>query len=354
MTRFTLGQLAEALDAKLDGDATRVVTGLAPLDAASASDISFLTDSRYAPVARASRAGAFIAPLGMRGLPAPVLECPSPQRALIALLTLFFPRPAVIAGVDPSAIVAADATLDASASIGPLAVVDAGARLGARVRVDALAYVGCGVEIGEDSVIHPRVVLCDGVRLGRRVIVLAGAVLGADGFGYAHDGVRFCKIPQVGGVIIEDDVEIGANATVDRATLGATIIRRGTKIDNLVQVAHNVEIGEDCIMAAQTGIAGSTRVGRGVMFGGQVGVSDHITIGEGAQLAAQSGVAQDVPPGMRLAGSWGRPLLQARRIWVAQAELPEMLHRMKKLEQRVAELETQLAKGKQPSKRKRA
>ncbi|MBM3220495.1 MAG: UDP-3-O-(3-hydroxymyristoyl)glucosamine N-acyltransferase [Candidatus Rokubacteria bacterium] len=342
MTRFTLGQLAEALDAKLDGDATRVVTGLAPLDAASASDISFLTDPRYESAARASHAGAFVAPIGTRGLPGPVLECASPQRALIDLLTLFFPEPAPAAGVDPSALVATDALVDPSASIGPLAVVDPGARVGARVRVHALAYVGCGVEIGEDSVVHPHVVLRQGVRLGRRVIVHAGAVLGADGFGYARDGARHRKIPQVGGVIVEDDVEIGANTTVDRGTLGATIVRRGAKIDNLVQVAHNVEVGEDAIIAAQTGIAGSSRVGRGAIVGGQVGIGDHITIGEGAMLGAQSGYAQDVPPGAKLTGTWGRPIMQARRIWVAQAELPDMVIRIKKLEQRLAELEARL------------
>jgi UDP-3-O-[3-hydroxymyristoyl] glucosamine N-acyltransferase len=345
VTRYTLGQLAEVLDAKLDGDATRVVTGVAPLDAASATDISFLTDPRYEDAARASRAGAFVAPIGTRGLPGPVLACRSPQRALIELLTLFFPPPAPAPGVDAAAVVADGAAVDPSASIGPLAIVEPGARIAARVRVHALAYVGRDVEIGEDSVIHPHVVLREGVRLGRRVIVHAGAVLGADGFGYAPDGGRYRKIPQVGGVVIEDDVEIGANATVDRATLGATVIRRGTKIDNLVQVAHNVEIGEDCILAAQTGIAGSSRLGRGALLGGQVGVGDHVTVGDGAMLAAQAGVVQDVPPGAKLAGTWGRPLMQARRIWVAQAELPAMVTRLRKLEQRLAELEARLPGG---------
>jgi len=271
-----------------------------------------------------------------------VLECRSPQRALIELLTLFFPAPAPAAGIDAAAMVAPDATVDPSASIGALTIVEGEARIGARVRVHALAYVGRGVEIGEDSVIHPHVVLREGVRLGRRVIVHAGAVLGADGFGYMPEGGKHRKIPQVGGVLVEDDVEIGANATVDRATLGATVIRRGAKIDNLVQIAHNVEIGEDCILAAQTGIAGSSRLGRGAVLGGQVGVADHITVGDGAMLAAQTGVAQDVPPGVKFAGTWGRPLMQARRIWVVEAELPEMATRLRKLERRVAELEARL------------
>jgi UDP-3-O-[3-hydroxymyristoyl] glucosamine N-acyltransferase len=346
VTRITLGQLAEALDAKLAGDPGRVVTGVATLDAASADDISFLTDPRYAAAARASRAGAFIAPAGTTGLPAPVLECDSPQRALIQLLTLFHPAPVVTPGVDATAVVAPDAVVDPSAAIGPLAVVESGARVGARVRIDALAFVGRAVEIGEDSVIHPRVVLREGVRLGRRVIVHAGAVLGSDGFGYTPDGSAHRKIPQVGRVLLEDDVEIGANATIDRATLGTTIVRRGTKIDNLVQIAHNVDIGEDCIVAAQSGIAGSSRLGRGAILGGQAGVADHVSVGDGAMLAAQCGVAQDVPAGAKLAGTWGRPLFQMRRIWVAQAELPDMVVQLRKLERRIAELEARLAEGK--------
>jgi UDP-3-O-[3-hydroxymyristoyl] glucosamine N-acyltransferase len=345
VTRFTLGQLAEVLDAKLAGDPARIVTGVATLDSASANDISFLIDPRYAAAARASRAGAFVARPGTRDLPAPVLECRSPQRALRELLALFHPPLTLTPGVDAAAAVATGAVVDPSAAIGPLAVVEAGARIGARVRVHALAYVGPGVEIGEDSVIYPHVVLRDGVRVGRRVVVHPGAVLGADGFGYTRDGTTYLKIPQVGGVVVEDDVEIGANSTIDRATLGTTIVRRGAKIDNLVQIAHNVEIGEDSVVAAQTGIAGSSRIGRHAVLGGQVGIGDHVTVGDGAMLGSQAGVAQDVAPDAKLVGTWGRPVFQARRIWVAQAELPDMIVRMNKLERRVAELEARLRDG---------
>jgi UDP-3-O-[3-hydroxymyristoyl] glucosamine N-acyltransferase len=318
---------------------------VAPLDAASATDLSFLTDPRYESAARVSGAGAFIAPVGTRGLPGPVLECQSPQRALIAVLTLFFPPASPAPGVDAAAVVADSASIDPAASVGPLAVVEAGARIGPRVQVHALAYVGRGVEIGEDSVVHPRVVLREGVRLGRRVIVHAGAVLGADGFGYVPDGGGHRKIPQVGGVLIEDDVEIGANATVDRATLGTTVIRRGSKIDNLVQIAHNVEIGEGCIIAAQTGIAGSSRIGRHVILGGQVGIGDHVTVGDGAMMASQSGTTVDLPGQTKYGLTWARPLLQAQRIWVAEAELPAMVVQLRKLERRVQELEARLAPG---------
>jgi UDP-3-O-[3-hydroxymyristoyl] glucosamine N-acyltransferase len=343
VTGFTLGQLAEALDAKLAGDPSRVITGVATLDAASATDISFLIDPRYAAAARTSRAAAFIAPPGTDGLPAPVLECRSPRRALAELLSLFHPPSKPKAGVDASAVVASSAIIDPTATVGPLAVVEDGACIGPRVRVHALACVGPGVVIGDDSVIHPHVVLREGVRIGKRVVLHAGAVLGADGFGFTRDGATWVKIPQVGGVVIEDDVEIGANSTIDRSTLGATIVHRGTKIDNLVQVAHNVDIGEDTVIAAQTGIAGSSRIGRDVVLGGQVGIGDHVTVGDGAVLASQSGVTHDVEPGAKIAGSWGRPLFQARRIWVSEADLPETIALVRRLERRVAELEARLA-----------
>jgi UDP-3-O-[3-hydroxymyristoyl] glucosamine N-acyltransferase len=336
---FTLGQLAEALDAALDGDPKRVVTGVAPLETASPTDVAFITNPAYAAAARASKAGAFVAPLGTTGLPAPVLGCEVPQRAMIEALTLFHPPAPVVGGVDRSAVVAPDAVIDPSAAIGPLAVVEAGAVIGARARIHALVYVGPGVGVGEESEIHPGVVLRDGVTVGRRVIIHAGAVLGADGFGFRWEDGRHRKIPQVGRVVVEDDVEIGANTTVDRATLGVTLIRRGAKIDNLVQVAHNVEIGEHCVIAAQTGIAGSSSLGGGVVLAGQVGIADHVHIGDGAIMSAQSGTTKDVEPGARMAGSWARPVVEAQRIWVASAALPEMVGRLRKLEQRVAELE---------------
>jgi len=274
---FTLGQLAEALGATLEGDAGRVVTGVAPLESAGPADVSFLTDGRYRAAAQASRAGAFVAGAGVTGLPAPVLRVAAPQQAMIDLLLLFNPAPPLVPGVHPSAVVAADARIDATAAVGPLAVIEAGARIGPGVRVGALGYVGAGVEIGEGCVLAPHVTLLTGARLGRRVLVHPGAVIGADGFGFAFDGAQHRKIPQTGGVVIEDDVEIGANCAVDRATFGNTIIRRGTKLDNLVQLGHNVEVGEHSILVAQVGVSGSSRIGRGVVLAGQVGVADHVS-----------------------------------------------------------------------------
>src|SRR5206468_4185504 len=236
---FTLGELAKTLGATLEGDPGRRVTGVAPLDAAGPEQISFLIDARYRPAAETSRAGALLVSEQMSGLAGPLLRSSAPQQALIALLTLFHPPAPTPAGIDSLAIVARDAHVDPSASIGALAVIASGAVIGPRVRVHPLVYIGPFVEVGEESVLHPRVVLCEGVRLGRRVVVQPGAVIGGDGFGYVFDGGGHRKIPQVGTVVIEDDVDIGANTTIDRAMLGRTIVRRGTKIDNLVQVGHN-------------------------------------------------------------------------------------------------------------------
>jgi UDP-3-O-[3-hydroxymyristoyl] glucosamine N-acyltransferase len=336
---FSLGELARALDADLVGDPAAVVHGVAPLGAAGPGDVSFLTSPRYRAEAERTRAGALLVPSGTTGLTAALLRVPAPQMALIALLDLFFPSPRVAPGIHPAALVAPGARIDATASVGPFAVVEAGAAVGARTRVGALAFVGAEAVLGEDVVVHPRAVVGERVRLGHRVIVHPGAVLGSDGFGFVFDGRSHRKIPQVGTVRVEDDVEIGANATVARATLGETVIRRGAKIDNLVQVAHNCQVGEHAVLAAQVGIAGSSRIGDFAMLGGQVGVADHVTVANGAMLIAQSGVGSDVDTG----GPWGgtpcRPAAEWRRIVAAERRLPDLLRRMRALEERVRALE---------------
>jgi UDP-3-O-[3-hydroxymyristoyl] glucosamine N-acyltransferase len=336
---FTLAALAAALGASLDGDPARVVTGVAPLAAATPSDVSFLTDPRYRAVARATRAGAVVAPLDADAMGPALLRVKHPQQALIRLLELFHPREAAAPGAHPSAVVAAAARIDPTASVGALAVIEAGAAIGSGVRVHPLAYIGENVEVGDESEIHPHAVLLRDVRIGRRVIVHAGAVIGGDGFGYAFDGAAHRKIPQVGTVVIEDDVEVGANTTIDRATLGATVIGRGTKIDNLVQIGHNVEVGAHAILVSQVGISGSSRIGRGAVLAGQVGVADHVTVGDGATVGAQSGLAADVGPGAKVLGSPARPMMQAKRIYLTEEKLPDWNRRIRELERRVERLE---------------
>jgi UDP-3-O-[3-hydroxymyristoyl] glucosamine N-acyltransferase len=329
---FTLGQLAQALGATLDGDPRRVVTGVAPLDSAGPDQVSFLIHARYYDAAKASRAGAFLAGTDAAGLPAPVLRVRAPQQAFVDLLNLFHPPTAVVPGIHATAVIAADARIDPTAAVGAHAVVEAGARIGARARIAPLVYVGAGVEIGEDSAIGAHAALLDGVRLGRRVVIHPGAVLGADGFGFAFDGAEHRKIPQTGGVLVEDDVEIGANTTIDRATFGDTVIRRGTKIDNLVQIGHNVEVGEHSILVAQVGVSGSSRLGRGVVLAGQVGVADHVTIGDGTLVGAQAGVPSDLEAGGKFLGTPARSMLEAKRIMAAESRLPELLRRVRALE----------------------
>ena len=347
MTRagFTLGELAEALQARLDGDPARVVTGVAPLETAGPEQISFLTDPRLRDAARASRAGAFLAPCDVADLPGPTLHCATPQQALIDLILLFHPKVSTPPGVDRTAVVAPDARVDPTAAVGPLTVIESRALIGPGVRLHALVHVGPGVQIGEGSVIYPHVSLGEGVRLGRRVVIHAGAVLGADGFGFAFDGSAHRKVPQVGGVLIEDDVEIGANTTIDRATFGDTIVRRGTKIDNLVQLVHNVEVGEHSLLVAQVGVSGSSRLGRGVVLAGQVGIADHVTLGDGVIVAAQSGIPSDVEAGAKVWGTPARPIGLARRIMAAQGRLPELLQRVRALEQRLEKLAGRLGEA---------
>jgi len=343
---FTLGQLAQALGATLEGDPRRLVTGVAPLESAGPHEVSFLTNARYTEAAKASRAGAFVAGTDAAGLPAPVLRVRAPQQALVDLLNLFHPPSPVVPGVHPTAVVAADARIDATAAVGAHAVVEADARIGARVHVGALAYVGAGVEIGEDCALGPHVALLAGVRLGRRVVVHPGAVIGADGFGFAFDGAQHRKVPQTGGVLIEDDVEIGANTTIDRATFGDTIVRRGTKIDNLVQIGHNVEVGEHSILVAQVGVSGSSRLGRGVVLAGQVGIADHVTVGDGVLVGAQGGVPSSLEAGGKFLGTPARPMLEAKRIMAAETRLPELLRRVRALERALEALTGQRLQAK--------
>ncbi len=336
---FALGRLAQALDATLDAHPERVVTGVASLAAAGPDDLAYVGDRGHLEPARASRAGAFIAPTDVTGLPAPVLRCREPRRALAAALKLFHPTVEAVPGIDGSARVAPGARVDPTASVGALAVVEAGASIGPRVRVGPLVWIGPDVTIGEDSVLFPHVAVYGGCRVGRRVIVHAGAVIGADGFGFVPGAGGPVKIPQGGIVVVEDDVEIGANSTIDRATLGETVIGRGTKLDNLVHIGHNVEVGERCLMAAQGGVSGSSRIGNDVIMGGQVGLADHVHIGDGAMLAGGTAVMRDVPAGQRFAGRWARPAMLTHRIWVAESQLPELLRSVKALERRLAALE---------------
>jgi UDP-3-O-[3-hydroxymyristoyl] glucosamine N-acyltransferase len=345
MPARTLRELAALVEGRLEGDPDRVVRGVASLEDAGPDDLSFVAARRHAEAAARSRAGALLAVPGADLPGRPVIRVEQPYLAVAAVLRALHPEPAPAPGVHPSAWVAASARVDPGATVDAFVVVGEGSEVEAGAVLHPHVVVGAGCRVGAGSVLHPHVVLRGGVTLGRRVVVHAGAVLGADGFGYAFDGRRHVKIPQVGRVVVGDDVEIGANAAVDRAMLGETVIGPGTKIDNLVQIGHNVAVGRDAIIVAQAGIAGSSRIGDLAVLGGQVGVADHVTIGAGAQVGAQSGVAADVPAGGRVLGSPAIPAAQARRAMAAGPRVPELLHALRRLERRVAELERRLGPG---------
>jgi UDP-3-O-[3-hydroxymyristoyl] glucosamine N-acyltransferase len=286
-----------------------------------------------------SRASALVVPAGTVASGRPLIHVAQPRRAFLALLSFFAPGEERGPGVDMRAHVDPDAELGEGSWVGPGAVVEAGARLGARVRVHPHAVVGAGARVGDDTVLFPGVVLYPGVTVGCRVRIHAGSVIGSDGFGYERDagGVQR-KVPQIGTVEIADDVEIGANSCVDRATIGATRIGAGTKIDNLVQVGHNTQVGEHCCVIGQAGLSGSVEVGRFSVLAGQCGIADHVTLAEGTVVGAQAGVHRDIGPGI-WHGAPALPAKDARRVFPIVARLPELLRRLKELEEKVATIE---------------
>ena len=346
----TLGSIAEALGAELKGDAGRLIAGAAPLDSAGPDQLSFFSNAKYAGQLAATRAGAvLLAPADAAKAPAgtDLLISRNPYRDFaLTVARCFDQRPRPGAGVHPSAQIHPSASVDPSASVGPLAVVEAGARIGARSAVHGLAYVGPGSVVGQDCVLYPHCVLYDGCKLGDHVIVHAGAVLGADGFGFAPDPPKgYVKVPQLGWVEVEDFVEIQANACIDRGALGATLIRRGAKIDNLVQVANNVEVGEHSVLAAQVGISGSTKIGKWVTFAGQSAAGGHLSIGDQAVVTGQAGAGKDVPPKAMVSGSPAQPTLEHHRGLAELNRLPDLKRRVKQLEARLAELEARQGRG---------
>jgi UDP-3-O-[3-hydroxymyristoyl] glucosamine N-acyltransferase len=331
---YSVREIAERVGGTLEGPSDVSVRGVAPIEEAGPGDLTFVAHPRYLSAVDTTAASAILAP--------PDVRCPSrlavvrvrdAYAALQRVLELFDPGAGVTSpGVHASAVVSDLARLDAGVGIGPLAVVEPGARIGAGTMIGAGAYIGSDAALGRSCVLHPHVFLGRRCTLGDRVIVQAGAVIGSDGFGYAFVEGAYRKIPQIGTVEVGDDVEIGANACIDRATLGKTRIGQGTKIDNLVQIAHNVAIAENSALAAQCGVAGSARIGRGVRLGGQAGLVGHIRIGDGAQIGAQAGVIGDVAPGTTVSGYPARPHQESLRAEAALRRLPEIARRLRALE----------------------
>ena len=340
-----LGDLAERVGGRVVGDSDRRVHGVAPLESAGPEDLSLYTSPKYRAVAEASLAGAVLVGPGTVLPGRDLLEAAEPYVALAALLDLFHPAPPRRPGVHPDARVAESAHLGHEVEIGPYAVIGEAVTVGDRATVGAGTVVGDDSRIGEETLLHPRVVLYPRTEVGARCIIHAGVVLGGDGFGFATTGGRHHKIPQVGRVVVEDDVEIGANSAVDRATVGETVIGAGTKIDDLVMVAHGVRIGPGCLLVAQSGVAGSARVGSHVTLAGQSGLAGHVSVGDRSLVAAKTAVFEDKPAGSFVAGI---PAIDNRRWKRAQSlvrRLPELRAEIRRLETRVADLERNLARG---------
>jgi UDP-3-O-[3-hydroxymyristoyl] glucosamine N-acyltransferase len=313
---------------------------VAALEEAQADQISFVSHPRYAPLAATSRAAALIVDASWKEVGRPLLLCSNPQVVFAKAAKLFAKRPSVSVGVHESAHIGPGVRLDADVAVGPLAYVGSETHIGSRTLILGGAYVGDDVCIGADCILHPKATILDGCRIGNRVVVHSGAVIGSDGFGFAQDEHgHHVKIPQLGIVQIDDDVEIGANCTIDRASLGKTWIQRGTKIDDQVHIAHNVVVGQDCILVAQVGIAGSTQLGNRVVLAGQTGVNDHIVIGDRVRVAAKSAVAHSIQPGEDMLGIPALPIKEWMRTYGNIRRLAQFRNQLKELAEKVEELE---------------
>lgn len=335
---FTATEIARHLGGEVIGDGAIVLQGFAPADRAQPGDLTFAENEVFIARAEQSAASAIIvdAPVTSQKT---LIRVPSARIAFAKVLPLFFPEPKFAPGVHPTAVIAPTAKVDPSAHIGPQCVVSEGCTIEPRSVLVAQVFVGPQCVIGEEARLFPHVAVYSHTHLGNRVRIHAGTIIGSDGFGYVQDGGVHRKVPQIGNVIIHDDVEIGANVTVDRGALGPTVIGRGTKIDNLVQIAHNVNIGEHCIVVAQVGISGSTRLGNYVVLAGQVGVAGHLKLGNRVTVAAQSGVMNNIPDGEKWFGSPAQPDRQTKRLLIAMQQLPELLKRVNELEKKLAVVE---------------
>lgn len=342
-----LEQLAELVGGEIQGDAQCMITGIAGLREAGPRDITFLANPKYTPDLSNTQASAVLLAQGSQedivrslqtvGISVVLVE--DPYFAFAKIVQFFHAQPYRPSGISSQASIGKGVQLGKDLSIHPFVRIADHTKIGDRVTLYPGTFVGEGCEIGEDCLIYPNVTIREKTKIGKRVILHSGTVIGSDGFGYATREGKHHKILQVGTVVIEDDVELGANVAVDRAALGRTVIKRGTKADNLVQIAHNVVIGEDCLIVAQVGISGSTELGHHVILAGQVGVIGHLKIGDGVRVGAQSGVAQDIPPGQTVSGSPTIPHRKWLRMQAALPELPEMMRRVRELEKKIEMLE---------------
>jgi UDP-3-O-[3-hydroxymyristoyl] glucosamine N-acyltransferase len=330
---LTARAVADLVGGRLLGDGGVRIHRVRSLDQAGPDALSFAVSVRYAADLDNSKAGAVLVPeaLASGAGPGTRIVVPDPYGALVRVLHALYPRESLEAGIDPTARIGTGAAIGPDVSIGPFVVLGRDVRLGARCRLAQGVSIGDGVIVGDDTTLGPGVVCYSGTRIGSRVVLKAGAVLGGDGFGYLSDGKGHTRIPHVGGCILEDEVEVGSNTCIDRGSIDDTVVGRGTKLDNLVQVGHNVRIGERCLIMAGVGIAGSTRVGNDVILAGHVGVTDHLAIGDRARIAAKSAIFGDVPAGASFSGHPARPHRQFLRAQAAMYRLAAIVDELERL-----------------------
>lgn len=336
----TLRELAELLNGTLLGDGDIEITGVTNIEDATIMDITFAV-APHLDKAVLSKAGAIIIPLTITEFAKPAIRVENPRVAFTDLLKIFTPPSTVEVGIHATAVVGIGTEIGKNVSILPYVVIGDNVQIGDNTIIYPHTYIGNGATIDSDSLLYANVTVGQGCQIGKRVILHSGAVIGSDGFGFITIGGHHQKVPQVGNVLIEDDVEIGANTTIDRATTGSTIVKQGTKIDNLVHLAHNVVIGENCFLVAQTGIAGSAKVGNYVTFAGQSGSAGHLTIGDHCVFAARAAAISDVPAGSFYAGFPARPHKQWLRAEASANKMPDLIKKVRDLEKRLAAMENQ-------------
>lgn len=339
---ITAGEAAELVGGRLEGDRDLLLEDVAPLAQAGPGELGLLAARRYLSDLSSTEAGALLVSEELAeeaardDAPTTRVVVDDAHRALPALLERFHPAPDRPGGVHPTAVLGAGVSLGSGVCVGPYAVLEAGVEVGDDARIGAHAVVGEGSRVGSESVLHPHVVLYPGTRIGRRVVLHAGVRVGVDGYGYVQEDGTHRKVPQVGICVVEDDVEIGANCTLDRGSIGRTVVGRGSKLDNLVHVGHNVELGPRCLLVAQVGIAGSSRLGEGVVCGGQSGVGGHVEVGDGARISARGGAVRNVEAGATVSGFPARDHRTFLRGTARLMKLPDLERRVRELERAVS------------------
>lgn len=340
---MTLKEIADHLKGELNGPADLQISSPAKIEEAKSGQITFLSNTKYTKYLPTTKASAIVVDNSVQDIPLPHIRVENAYFAFVMVLKLFEDQNVQISkGVSDKAFISSSASIDPSAHIAPLAYVGANVSIGANTVIYPGVIILQNVEVGDHSILYPGTTIRENCDIGSRVILHNGVVIGSDGFGFAPYNDAYIKIPQLGKVIIEDDVEIGSNTTIDRATLGATVIKKGTKLDNQIQVAHNVIIGEHTVIASQTGIAGSSEIGNNVTIGGQVGITGHIKITDGVILGAKSGVSKDITEKGIMWGSPVNPVMRQKRIEASTRHLPEIEKKLKVLEKEIEKLKEEL------------